>query len=424
MLQGTFQNISGHLNHVQRVVILVDAIHVGHGDGALFELALVVKDSRQRKGGWVAGFLSHLELHSIDEVRQRAILPARLVGTREVAGRSADLGVDIAERGLLVWRGKSKDPRIGGHFFATQVLARLGRDCAILINGQGHFGYPAPPAIRLDNQHTVDRGLGDGGMSVAGQDDVDLRHRLGQLNDKILVRHVGIALIHPGGVVGLPRPFLAGVGRFDVGAAVGQSDDHRRPFFLHLGNVLLGNGHRIIKAQPFNILRLFPHRNTLGRQAQNTDLDSVHILNHVGCVLLTSVAGADIGRQYREVGLADELIQHVLAIIVLVVADSHSVIFQGVHCDSHRIGLTRQLGVVIINQGCALDSVAGVQQDQVGISNPFLLDEGSRGRQALGSLRIAKEIPVVEVTVEVGSRQDDNGGGFLGLHWDCAQRND
>jgi hypothetical protein len=48
------------------------------------------------------------------------------------------------------------------------------------------------------------------------------------------------------------------------------------------------------------MLRLFPHGDANGGQTQNTDLDSLHLLDDVGGILLATVTLTDVGGQNGE----------------------------------------------------------------------------------------------------------------------------
>ena len=123
-----------------------------------------------------------------------------------------------------------------------------------------------------------------------------------------------------------------------------------------------------------------------------------------------------VGAQDRELGLAQDGLHVLDAPVELVVAHGHGVIAHEVHGGDNGMGPVGGLVEDVVAHDGALDVVAGIDQDGVGVLLAHLLAVGVQAGHAAGiGFFIAGVVIAPDVAVHVGGAEDrDMGLAFCG----------
>ena len=120
-----------------------------------------------------------------------------------------------------------------------------------------------------------------------------------------------------------------------------------------------------------------------------------------------AVGVGDVGGQDGELGLGEDGLHGGDAPVELVVAQSHGVIAHVVHGGDDGVGLLRGLVVQVVGHDGALDVVAGVDEDGVGVLRPHLLDVGVQaGHAVVGGLGVVLVGEAPDIAVHIRGAQD------------------
>ena len=373
---------AGDAHPVKGVVKLVDVEDVAVVDVALGQIAGALEEG----GGGDVG-AGVLQLDGVDQIHDGGIHhpaggdAADLV-LRLEAGGSASQGraalalvagaaaVDVVD-GLLMGLGHQGDlPELlaGGHAGHIHNLHRAVNDLIVGVQGQIKAG-DVPAAVA----HAADDGgallLVDHHVVVGHLEHVDLRVVV-----QNLLGGVGAALLVKFGVhahVGGHHDYVGLVADLVDGLADG-----------HVGGLIDGVVNAVLAAVPDGDIR--------GDHADDGQLHAAPLHNRPARAGDRLALGAgDVGGQNREAGLSQNGLHGGDAPVELVVAQGHGVIAHVVHGGDDRMGLLRGLVIQIVGHDGALDVVAGVDEEGVGVLGPHLLDVGVEpGHAVVVGLRV------------------------------------
>ena len=361
---------------------LVDEIH----DGGILQLAL----------GQAGDLILRLELGGGGAQRGEGL--AALVGA---AGNEVD--------GLLVSLGYQRngaDLLAGSHAGHVHDLHGGGGDVVIGVQSQVKAGnVPAAVAHAADDH--VALLLIDHHMVVGHLEHVDLRvvvqDLLGGVGAALLVKlgvhtHVGGHHDH----VGLVADLVDGLAHGHVGGLIGGVLDA--------------------------LLTAVPDGHVGGDHADDGHIHAVLLHDGpAGAGDALAVGAGDVGSQHGEVGLTQDGLHGGDAPVELVVAQGHGVIAHVVHGGDDGVGLVGGLVVDIVGHDGALDIVARVDEDGVGILSPDLLDVGVQpGHAVVVSLFVVLIGVAPDVAVHIRGAQNGDvlliAGGEGGGHQGYQQR--
>ena len=188
------------------------------------------------------------------------------------------------------------------------------------------------------------------------------------------------------------------------------ADDHIGPavqLLQDLAGLLHGGGkaHVVIVGR----VRLFPLGDVRGVDAEHRNFHAVHIENMIGVYPTAAIRLVDVAGQGDAFKFADLLGDIAEAKVELVVAQGPGVIVQVVQRanDGVWIFIEEFLDVV------GLSGVAGIQQKQIGVLDPFRLDDGCRMRQTGLAHFVGSIVIGVDHAVQVTGLQDGDGLALL-----------
>src|SRR5690606_38199884 len=144
-------------------------------------------------------------------------------------------------------------------------------------------------------------------VRVTSQDHIDARYRFGQFNGGVLTAwRVGA---YPSRWVGEPVVWAAGASWGFIPTNVLYNHHNISTLGADLWHILLSCFYWVIKSQAYDVLGLLPVWNVRSGHAQDTNLDAFNLFNDVRGKRFAAIALADIGREHREVQLADPAVE-------------------------------------------------------------------------------------------------------------------
>ena len=175
------------------------------------------------------------------------------------------------------------------------------------------------------------------------------------------------------------------------------------------------------------LLGAVPAGDVGGVHADDGHLDAAPLHNGVARAgEIAAVGVLDVGRQDGHFSLIQDGFQGVNAEVELMVAQCPGVVAHVVHGGGHRV-VRGVLGVEIVGHDGALDIVARVDEDGVGILCPDLLDVGIQpGHAVVGALSVVLIGVAPDVAVHIRGTQNGDvllaAGGKGGRHQGYQQR--
>ena len=128
-----------------------------------------------------------------------------------------------------------------------------------------------------------------------------------------------------------------------------------------------------------------------------------------------AVGPLHVGGQHGELGLADDLLHGGDAPVEFVVAQRHGIVAHVIHGGDDGMGLVRSLVVDVVGHNGALDVVARVDEDGVGILGAHLLDVGvEAGHAVVGALLVVLIAVAPDVAMHIRGAQNGDVLAALG----------
>ena len=371
-----------HLQLVEGVLVGVDAGQVALADGALPHLA-----GHRGHGGGRDLRTGVVQLRLVDKVEQGGVLHHGagdvldlVVGGHVAAAQLAD-GDDGVGLGPLVVGGQQ------GHQLGIGLIVG---DLDALGAAADHLPLAVPLALQLDvdlrhggagvlvldHQHAVDLLAGDLLVAVGRDDDVKLGAGVGQVGDARAVDAVLVLGVHV------------------------HDADQDVDLVLDLVDDLAALVHGVGDG-PAGQVDGVPPGDVGGDHADQADLDVLLLDDGVAVGQGGAVGGVDVAGQDLGVLLADDVLQGVHAVVVLMVAGHPHIVADGVHGGHHGVDVVfeEELGRV------ALDGVARVHHQ--GVGGAQLLDGGGLlGHAAAGVRLVGRVVPGIKLAVGVAGGQD------------------
>ena len=347
---------AGHLDGVEHIGVLVDVEQVAVVEIALFQVAGVLE---QRNSGHVGAGV--LQLDGADEIDDSGVLDAAggdaldLVHRLEVGGGMAQHVVLNEGDGLFLGAldgGQLTQALVGLDALHGYGLHSGGGDLLVGVEGQVVAHHLA--GIVLGLTHRDGRAVDVSGVGVAQLEHV----------------HLG-ALVQDGlgciGAVGGVLGSQAGMGGHhdDVGLAADLLDTSGH-----------GVGHRLKGQVSHALLGAVPAGDVGSGDTDNGHLHAAPLHDSVARAGEVAAVGVlDVGRQHRHVHLLQNGLESVHTEIKLMVAQGPGIIVHVVEGGGHRVA-GGVLGVEVVGHDGALDGVARVHQNGVGVLRAHLVDVG------------------------------------------------
>ena len=209
------------------------------------------------------------------------------------------------------------------------------------------------------------------------------------------------------------QDFQAGVGaivlvKFRVGAHV-RGDDNHVGGVADGGNGLFHGHVSGLKGGVLNaLLAAVPDGHVRGDHADDGHLHAALLYDGPARAGdKSSVLVQHIGGQHGELGLSQNLEHGGNAPVELMVAQGHGVVAHEVHGGHDGVGLVGRLVVQVVGHDGALNVVARVDENGVGVLGPYLLDVGVQtGHAVVGALLAVLVAVPPGIAVQVGGGQD------------------
>ena len=403
---------AGDLDRIKHVGVFINVKQVAVVEVALLQIAGVLEQGHSGDIG--AGVF---QLDGTDEIDDSGILKAAF-------GQTVDL-IDRLE--------------VGGGM--TQHIV-LDKGNGLGLGGLNGGNVPQT-LIRLHilHGHGFHSGSGDLLAAIEGQIIADhfARIVLGLANrDGAVIVDVGgvgvaqLQYIHFGTLI---QNGLGGIGAvggvFSVQTRMGRNHNDigaGADFVDALGH---GVGHGRKGQIGHALLGAVPTGNVGRRHANDGHLDAAALHDGVtGAGEIGAVGVLDVGGQNRHLSLGQNGLEIVHAKVEFMVAQNPGVVLHVVEGRGYRV-ICRVLGIEIVGHNGALDGIAGVHQNGVGVFRPNLLDVGGNPGQTVSGALLHIFVGVApDIAVGVRSADDGQmdlagfrrqGGGGEGQHQGCAQ---
>lgn len=388
---------TGQFDDDERILVNVKAGNLSHRHRSSRDVNRGIEHGGQGDVGF-----PHVQLHPMNEVQNGRVLESRLAPI-QIPGRLADHRIEPGFRSLMVWSGQIQDLRIGGdgvidgdqstvfgHYSPSPIRPSLQDEI--------DAGQMLRPPAGIDQQDAIDQCFRDSPMGMSHEDHVHTGNGFGDL----------IGAILSGDLRGPTTSRL----RIAIQSHMSGDDDDVTSFLpAENGNPPPSFLQGIAKFQPGVVLPVLPHWHPRSRQPENAHSHTPHFADRIRREIIRSIAlASDVGREPGKTSLTPCLVNHLETEIEFVIPHCHGVIAHVAHDQHHGIGPCSRSRVMIIDERRALNAIAVVDEECIGLlsTNPF--DDGEDLGQATIGRPISVIVDRIDVPMNVGRTEKRDRG--------------